>query len=88
MDQNEECYFILTLLNYLKLVKTKFKKINVVDAAEDRKKAQYFSLEYIHDDQERKETQEHYITNIEDYKKDLYVYPVSEGINPLRALNK
>lgn len=73
--------------NYLKLLKTKLKKeINyATDIAEDRKKAQYFSLEYIHDD---KETQDHYITNIEDYKKDLYVYPVSEGINPLRALNK
>lgn len=73
----------------LKVGKNKTLKINyVIDTAEDRKKAQYFSLEYIHDAQERKETQDYYITNVEDYKKDLYVYPVSEGINPLRALNK
>ncbi|XP_071572686.1 nardilysin [Temnothorax nylanderi] len=61
------------------------KKAN--DTAEDNKKAQYFSLEYITDDQ-RKETQDHYITDVEDYKKKLCAYPVSEGINPLRMLNK
>lgn len=64
-------------------------KINIViDTAEDRKKAQYFALEYIVDDQQHKETKDHPITNVEDYKKDLYVYPISEGINPLRALKK
>ncbi|XP_012524901.1 nardilysin isoform X2 [Monomorium pharaonis] len=57
------------------------------NTTEDRKKAQYFFLEYITDEQ-NKEAQDHHITNVEDYKKNLYVYPVSEGINPLRALNK
>lgn len=80
-------FYLGTVELYLKLLKTKFKKNYVIDTAEDRKKAQYFSLEYIID-QQRKETQDYYITNVEDYKKDLYVYPVSEGINPLRVLNK
>lgn len=72
----------------LKLLKQNLKINYVIDTTEDRKKAQYFFLEYISDDKQLKETQDHHITNVEDYKKDLYVYPVSEGINPLKALNK
>ncbi|XP_011881239.1 PREDICTED: nardilysin isoform X2 [Vollenhovia emeryi] len=64
------------------------KQKEVNEENEDRKKAQYFSLEYIIDDKQHKEEQAHYVTNVEDYKKDLYVYPVSEGVNPLRALSK
>jgi len=56
----------------------------IIDATEDRKKAQYFVLEYIVNDQQQQE--DHHITNVEDYKKDLYVYPLSERLNPFNAL--
>ncbi|XP_011685956.1 PREDICTED: nardilysin-like [Wasmannia auropunctata] len=62
------------------------------DTAEEshRKKAQYFALEYISPigDQAQKDAGVNHITNVEDYKKDLYVYPASEGTNPLRAQTK
>ncbi|XP_072762300.1 nardilysin [Anoplolepis gracilipes] len=53
---------------------------------EDRYKTQYF-LEYITKDQDKEVEQDH-ITDIEDFKKDLYIYPVSEGINPFKGLKK
>ncbi|CAL1679205.1 unnamed protein product [Lasius platythorax] len=56
-----------------------------IDIAEDRNKAQY-SLEYI--TEQGKGTKDYYITDVEDYKGNLYAYPVSEGINPFKALNK
>lgn len=74
------CWIILKLLKELK-----FKKI--VDTAEDRKKAQYFVLEYITNEQ-NKDIEDHHIIDIEKYKKRLFVYPVSDGISPLRKLNK
>ncbi|KYN37807.1 Nardilysin [Trachymyrmex septentrionalis] len=56
--------------------------------AEDCKKAQYFVLEYITNEQ-NKEITNHHIIDIEKYKKKLYIYPVSEGISsPLRKLYK
>ncbi|KAL6268113.1 hypothetical protein P5V15_001204 [Pogonomyrmex californicus] len=72
------------------VVGTDSKKSIVTEANKDRKKTQekYFFLEYITDDPQYKEMQNYYITNIEDYKKDLYVYPVSEGANPLGAFIK
>ncbi|XP_018360056.1 PREDICTED: nardilysin-like isoform X1 [Trachymyrmex cornetzi] len=58
------------------------------NTAEDRKKAQYFVLEYITNEQ-NKEIADHHIIDVEKYKKKLFVYPVSEGISsPLRKLNK
>ncbi|KYN03878.1 Nardilysin [Cyphomyrmex costatus] len=56
------------------------------NTAEDRKKAQYFTVEYI-TNQQNKEIEDH-ITNVGKYKKNLYVYPVSEGISPLGIWNK
>ena len=74
------CWIILKLLKELKF-------LNVVDA-EDCKKAQYFVLEYITNEQ-NKEITNHHIIDIEKYKKKLYIYPVSEGISsPLRKLYK
>ncbi|CAL1679211.1 unnamed protein product [Lasius platythorax] len=55
-----------------------------IDIAEDCNKMQY-SLEYIN--KQDKKTEDYYITDVEDYKKDLYIYPVNEGINPLKAPN-
>lgn len=48
-----------------------------------------YSLEFITDhnrtnNQKDKKTQAYHITDIEEWKKTLYVYPVSEGINPLK----
>ncbi|KAL6431065.1 hypothetical protein ACFW04_007066 [Cataglyphis niger] len=56
----------------------------VINIPEIRNKMQY-SLEYITKDHQVKDTQDKYITDIEDYKKKLYVYPVSEGINFFKA---
>lgn len=58
-----------------------------IDIPEDRSKTQY-SLEYIAKDPQDKETQDNHIIDIEDYKKNLYIYPVSEGINSFKAVNK
>lgn len=53
-----------------------------IGISEDHRKMQY-SLEFI-TDQQKKETKAYHITDIEEWKKSLYVYPVSEGINPLK----
>ncbi|EFN65226.1 Nardilysin [Camponotus floridanus] len=53
-----------------------------ISIPEDNRKMQY-SLEFITDQQDKK-TQAYHITDIEEWKKTLYVYPVSEGINPLK----
>ncbi|KAM0729058.1 Nardilysin [Formica fusca] len=58
-----------------------------INIPEDRSNTQY-SLEYIAKDPQDKETQDNHIIDIEDYKKDLYIYPVSEGINSFKAVNK
>lgn len=65
-----------------------FKKSNLLNNClfigipEDHRKTQY-SLEFITNQQDKK-TQAYHITDIEEWKKTLYVYPVSEGINPLK----
>lgn len=56
-----------------------------LDIAEDRSKAEY-SLEYI--TKKNEETQDYHITDVEAFKNTLYVYPVTEGIKPLKGLNK
>jgi len=73
-------FFIFHLFCWiiLKLKELKFEK--VVDTAEDSKKAQYFVLEYITNEQ-NKEIADHHIVDVEKYKKKLYIYPVSEGIS-------
>lgn len=56
----------------------------IIGIPEDHSKTQY-SLEFIINDQQNKEAKkDHHITDIEEYKKKLYVYPVREGINPLK----
>lgn len=56
----------------------------LIGIPEDHSKTQY-SLEFIINDQQNKKTKKDYhITDIEEYKKKLYIYPVSEGINPLK----
>lgn len=57
------------------------------DPVEDRCKIHY-SLELLSKDEENKKREEdHYITDIEDYKKDLYIYPVSQEVDPFKALD-
>lgn len=65
-----------TLLSFFFFLNKKSVLLTLIDIMEDCNITQY-SLEYI--TEQTKEMQDYHITNVENYKKNLYIYPISEG---------
>ncbi|XP_011058862.1 PREDICTED: nardilysin-like [Acromyrmex echinatior] len=63
-----------------------FRKLSLHIVGTIPKKAKYVNLEYINDDhQQYKLNEYHYITNVEDYKKKLFIFPTERSNKSLQS---
>ncbi|KAG5310113.1 NRDC protein, partial [Acromyrmex insinuator] len=63
-----------------------FRKLSLHIVGNIPKKAKYVNLEYINDDhQQYKLNKYHYITNVEDYKKKLFIFPTERSNKSLQS---
>ncbi|XP_011050773.1 PREDICTED: nardilysin-like [Acromyrmex echinatior] len=63
-----------------------FRKLSLHIVGNIPKKAKYVNLEYINDDhQQYKLNEYHYITNVEDYKKKLFIFPTERSNTSLQS---
>lgn len=66
-------------INLFLTYKTFLCDYTIIDTVEDGEKIKY-SFEYIIDDEQSRETQNNYINNMADYKKNLPTWPVTHTI--------